>query len=490
MNPYRHEFWHLLRARALVAVVAVSVLAGLITYDSVNTTSVGLTETGFYYESGSTFHFELWSLDVAGEPVANAQVSLNASEEFGGNGTLPPKGVFNGSQLSDANGRVEFDIPDELSSNASYVVNLSFVGPHASSSTEFQISNQSSDLPVALFTPFFSAAQGFYSTSDRLGVVWAGADGSPPTGDRVVGCDIPSDYNSYYSPAGNCSGAPDTFVVGPLTGHLTFLPLPPALPNGNLTTYWSQILDIVNVSGGVVASLVSAGSCAPWTCGAVSSPGPSILSVFTAGLGLVLPLMALMLAFWAYAGPRLRGSQDAVLARPVTRRGLFLVRFGTVALAMVVAALGEVLVLDADVGGALHEPLPVGYMVALVGGLAVAALAVVGLVFLAAHLLRSSTAVLGIGLGFVLVTSIFWGVLVSIAWGAFGVPTDPTGYATFAFRSQLLVPSQLPNLIAGLLTGFGPAGPAGVTAWVAALAGVVWVAVPFLLAYQRAVSRD
>ena len=490
MNPYRHEFWHLLRARALVAVVVIAVLAGLITYDSVNTTSAGLTETGFYYESGSTFHFELWSLDIAGGPVANAQVSLNVSEEFGGNGTLPPRDAFSESQLSDADGRVEFVIPDELSSNASYVANLTFVGPHLSSTTEFQIANQSSDLPVALFTPFFSAAQGFYSTSDRLGVVWAGPGGAPPSGDQVVGCDVPSSYNSYFSPASNCSGAPETFVVGPLTGYLTFLALPPALPNGNSTAYWSQILNIVTVSGSVVASLVSAGSCAPWTCGAVSSPGPSILSVFTAGLGLVLPLTALMLAYWAYAGPRLRGSQDAVLARPVTRRGLFLVRFGTVALAMVVAALGEVLVLDADVGGVLHEPLPVGYVVALAGGLTVAALAVVGLVFLTAHLLRSSTAVLGIGLGFVLVTSIFWGVLVSIAWGAFGASTDPTGYTTFAFRSQLLVPSQIPNLIAALLTGFGPAGPAGVTAGVTALAGGVWVAIPFLLAFQRAVSRD
>ena len=238
------------------------------------------------------------------------------------------------------------------------------------------------------------------------------------------------------------------------------------------------------------------GAGPPLPVGTGASPGASILAAFAFELSFLLPLLALMVTYWVYAGPRLRGTTESLLARPVTRRGLFLVRYGTIVLTLVVAVVAEVLLLEAEVVGILNEPLPPSFLEGMAGGLAVAALGMVGLAFLSAHAFRSSGAVLGVGLAVVLVTSVFWELIPAALRALFGNALAPEAYSALILRSELFAPSQIPILVVGDLTGaafFGPStslAAVGITEGVIGAAAVLWVAVPILLTYWRVVTRD
>ena len=51
MNPYLHELSHLLRSRAVLALLVVTLLSGAVTYPSVAGTTVDASGNGFWYES-------------------------------------------------------------------------------------------------------------------------------------------------------------------------------------------------------------------------------------------------------------------------------------------------------------------------------------------------------------------------------------------------------------------------------------------------------
>jgi len=467
-----------------------SALVGLAGYNLVSSSSVPISAVGFWYEAGGTFQLDLWTVDPAGEPYAHVSVSLQVLEVLGGNfTTIPPVDVLGLSQSSDSQGQVAFVVPDHLPSNASYQVTLGIEGTGSGEIFGLTLENQSSGAPQPVFNPFREVSQDYYTTDPRLAVVWAGEDGSLPTGDMVLACAVPSSYYGGLLTTTNCSTAADTTSLGTLTGYLSYVPVPPPTPADNLTTYWTEIVEVTNSTGAVVTTSTLSNECDPLSCGGANTPGPGLLNSYAIETGLLLPLLALLIAYGTYATPRLTGTLDSILVRPITRRGLFAVRWGTITGALLGVALVEVALLGAEASSLLREPVPAVDLAAITAGLTVATLAIVGLVFVFAHLFRTPGPVLASSLGVVIVTSVSWGLILDLVWSAFFGPFDASGFATLSLQLELLAPSQYPSLAVGLLTGESYAA-SGVTGWVIAVVGIAWVAIPTAIAYWRAVTRD
>jgi ABC-2 type transport system permease protein len=427
VNPYRHEFQHLLRRKAVIAVVIVAALAGSVGYVAIDLTagSVTLAGSGFWYYDDGTYHLEIWAFDVAGNPVSGVRLNLEvlAEAEYNGtpayNSTVVPPLVLEQNETSDAQGRLQFQfsLPPPLANTYDMASFAASYAPFPTASfdgaleAEFSLSNQTAGNASWISGPTTEVAENYYSGFDQLLVLLAGPNGSLPTGDSVVACNLPFSFGGpYYDEpsSDNCTGAP-TQLLGSLSGYETFLPMPP-LP-ANPPEAYVQVLVIENASGDTLYSTTLVGPCfGPDSCSPLtsSSPGPGLLNSFAADLALFLPLMGLMLAYWSYARPRLSGTVEPVLARPVTRRGLFLTRYAAMAFALLIAVVAEVLVLDAGLAWILREPLPASFLAPLIGGLAVAAIGFAGIIFLLAHVFRSTGPVLGVGITLLLLFSLFW----------------------------------------------------------------------------------
>ena len=126
----------------------------------------------------------------------------------------------------------------------------------------------------------------------------------------------------------------------------------------------------------------------------------------------------------------------------------------------------------------------------------VPAWAFVGVVFLLSHLLKSSGAVLSVGLVCVLALGVFWGAVVNAS------STADEGTTTYSvsvteLRLGAVSPASLPQLIAGIMTGSGTAGGvgslfalAGISTGLLAMVSIAWVGLPLLVSWHLARVRD
>jgi ABC-type transport system involved in multi-copper enzyme maturation permease subunit len=497
---YRHDVRQSLAGRATKAVVVLTLLAGaasLITVDG-TTPSFSINGSALYYYDNGAYHLLVWVYDAGGTPVSGVQAEF--TEMTGGtqNTTLGPYSVTSNSQ-----GEMSLAIPiaDQpwvnLSVDSLRLVSARSVtvlwGGFFFSPPPFLPSLYIGYLPAGVVDGIDTlavAGTNYYSSHTQAMVFAAGPNGSTPTGFRLETCSTPQSYFPFGG-RDDCAGLP-TQQLGPITGFWSHFPLPEYPLNAS-----TVFVQVVNASGGIVQAteLRPAATTGNESSVVNNAPGAPILSNFAAEESFFLPSMAIVAAYWVYARPRLSGAVEPVLASPVTRRGLLLARYATVAGVLTVATLVEVLVLDASVNGILGEPLPVGFLAPLFGGLLVAALGSAGLIFLTAHIVRSPGAVLGAGIVPILL-GFFWS---SIVIGLL-IVNNP-GYnapsaTSLLLPSQLFFPPQFPSLTTSLLTGQSPLGtplsasPGGVGFAIEAVIGIAWVVVPLLVTYRLATTRD
>jgi hypothetical protein len=512
VKPYAHELWFLLRRRAVIGVAIIAVLGALVVYVPIQSAaaSVAIEASGVWYEEARTFHLEIWAYNGAGQPVSGLQVGLNVTLSTNGSSPVRPPVVYLGTRSTDLQGFVAFQIglrsyPAKSTFQAG--VNASY--PQASSpsfggvlGSAFLLSDGPSSNPVPITTPFTLVNDNFYTTETRYLVAWTGPGGVSPDGDRVVSCTLDEPFQSPTPPPTNCSGASSLEALGTLTGPVDFVPAPSTPPQPPSGYYVLQQIEIRSPSGAVLyTSGNSVGPVGPCSFGCGGVPrftpcggafcgggpgvaGSGILAEFASSLALFLPLMGFMLAYWGYARPRLSGTLESVLVRPVTRRGLFLTRYSAVALTLTFSVLGEIGILDLEVSTILHEPLPSGLLGPLLGALLVAALGFAGLVLLLAQLFRSPGPVVGIGITLLVAMSIFWTVLVSFLFVASGADTSVLAQSSAMAWSLLAAPPQFPAEVIAWLTQSGMPGgttsPFGVSSTAIGLAGAAWIALPFL----------
>jgi ABC-type transport system involved in multi-copper enzyme maturation permease subunit len=222
-----------------------------------------------------------------------------------------------------------------------------------------------------------------------------------------------------------------------------------------------------------------------------------MLSGFLFQATLILILMAVVVAHWTYAQPRLSGTLEPVLVRPVTRQGILLDRYLGATVMLAIAATISISIFDVAAGITLGQPMPLGYLAPLILGPLAAAVAFIGIMFLLAHSLRTSGAVVTVGLILVVALAFFWGSLATLDVFAFGGSPSPYTQLVSQLRIEMISPASIPNLVPGLLTGSGTAGGQGSPY---ALAGVsvvsvvtdlaIWILVPLIVSFLLAKARD
>jgi ABC-type transport system involved in multi-copper enzyme maturation permease subunit len=498
VKAYLHDLRSILASRLVLVVVVLTLLGGALAYGSVEG-QVGVERTingsGFYYFQDNAYHIDLWTFDGAGEPLRGVAVELNIS--LGVNSTAPSRSFYT-NVSSDSSGQLQFvvPIPDE-----NHAVQTLVYGQSSQSSSfylqgalqgGFTLANLSTG-QVSGLDPLTAVAGGFYSSVGNFIAIWGGPNGSFPTGVKVVDCSYTT-YNGSSTPT-NCSALP-THVMGSLTGLLTDFPEPQA-PSAS-----SVIVELIDPEGAVVGTvgyaeqLVPGAPVQPQPTISADAPGVAVLLAFEPEASLLLALMALVLAYWTYAQPRLSATFEPILVRPVTRRGLLLSRFAGMVLLLAAAAVAQVLILDLVAYLVLNEPLPAAYIAPLVASLLVAGVPFAGLVCLMAHGLKSAGAVFASSIGLVAVFGLFWGDLTSVNPYASAGPNS-YWFLVYQIHIQLLSPVELPHLVLGFLTGSGTNSGvgssyalAGLTPGVLAAVASLWVVLPLLGAFYLATVRD
>lgn len=492
MNPYLHEFESLLRRPAIVAVAILAIGTAALGYVAVDSTQVLVSGAGFWYYADGAYHFDFWFVDDAGEPVRGVQLGLLIAPT--NDSYQPVSTLFSGTGTSGNNGSIQFLAP---LTSGSYSVDPTAKYPAVPGAVfefpggSFTLTNGSPELPVSVGFPLSLVAQSFYSTQARVLLLWEGPDGTSPAGDRVVYCSVLVQQPEFPFPQ-NCTGSP-LHPLGVIGGYTTFLPRPPAPPPLSV-----QFIEVLSPSGALLyTTSVACSACVGLPSDSSFSipiPGPTLLGSSATELGFFVPFMGFLLAYWSYVRPRLTGTVEPVLARPITRRGLFLVRYWGTALVLVVAAAAEVLALDLGASVLLREPLPASDLGALIGVVAVAGVAFAGLLFASAHALRSAGVALSAGIVMLILLTFFWSTLVQLVAFAAGVPVSGASSLNIVLYSQLFSPPQLPSLVVAFLSGYSTTGAVFATSGLQLseffLASALWLAVPFAVIFWRVVKYD
>ena len=214
----------------------------------------------------------------------------------------------------------------------------------------------------------------------------------------------------------------------------------------------------------------------------------------TQDLGFFLLLASMFVAYGTYAKDRASGLLDAVLAKPTTRERLVFRRLASVWVALGVAAIASVAVVQLAFALVVREPLPltvVAYLgVGVFGGAAIFAV----LIFWFSHLCRSLGGIVGASLGTFIVLAVAWPSLVFLAFALSG--NTPLGgtFLPFVAIVDLLNPAQFVQLTVALSGSPGTSFPFGTLPWftpaLVATDAVAWLGSTLLGLFYWVRSRD
>ena len=216
-------------------------------------------------------------------------------------------------------------------------------------------------------------------------------------------------------------------------------------------------------------------------------------------LPLIVPIMAMVLAYGAIAREKSEGSLDLLLSKPVSRVGVALGKltgvFGSLALPVIIVLLAAAALVWLSTGTS-----PTGSFVATFIAEALLLLLIYTLLFLAVSAnVRSVGTALLISLLLFFLFAFFWGIISFLVASLFAPPGSVRWFEISVVLSlgsptavyQQLLALSLPALLGGFLGPFGGI-PQEVPLWWTASAGAIWIAVPlalFLWAMKYRVSE-
>jgi ABC-type transport system involved in multi-copper enzyme maturation permease subunit len=486
LAAYLRDLRHSLGARTTIAVALLLAIAGAATFTNVQESGNPFPVEAsalYYYESGA-YHLSVWTYDAGGNPLSDVRADVGGYTLGPTNSSIGPFPVS-----TDRDGELSVAIPGPDGPGVNLTFYFLSLGNFPSLTPDwYGFLQAGAYLTLGNLTPGMvygvnmlrDVGANFYSSAAQVMAFEEGTNGSLPTAYHLEVCwtwRLP-----YPFPPGNCTGLP-TQNLGPLTGVWTHFQLPSFPANATFA-----VTQLVNSTGGIVATLGL--QLFPTGVGGAQAgagpPGTSILSIFGPEESFFLALVGLLGSYWIYAGPRLSGTVEPVLARPVTRRGLLLERFAAVAILVSLAALVNTLLLDGIASRLLGEPLPASLVGPLIAAGIAAGLGLAALIFVASHVVRSPGTTIAVGF-LLVVVSLFWTGLVSSVLPTLRPGLTPLEQNLIVIRSQYLLPTQFPEFAAepGNEMALGGLGVGEV-----ALVATAWITIPLTVAYHRAVTRD
>jgi ABC-type transport system involved in multi-copper enzyme maturation permease subunit len=457
------EFWsHLKSPRLIILVVLLSLVMFGVAYGMTQTGSPGLvnyTSINVYAairnESGAVHYLAIgWVADDRGVPQAGAPVDVYLqdymSPSFNGTGTLIT------TLRTNASGFVSYDVGTTLPQNVSYAMKYGSYGLGTANFGSKQYPPWPSNATFQIGHFGYGTSSGPFGSQSSYSFQIMTTDGYPATG-------------------------ADVYLDGNLTGH----------PDAN--GYFSGPLP----GGSHTINITYAGYEQSTQLQAIPSSGPQyengadaiLIGLMGSFMGLLLPIMAIAVAFDAIARERVQGSLELLLARRVRREGIlvgkFLGTFAAVALPVVVVLLAGVAVVTSVSGRA-----PTTTFALAVFGASLFLIAVYVLLMLLFSTLAKSVGT-AVVLGVVL--WLFFNLIFSFIT-SFILLASGGSYFSSSFYSTLLTAYLFdPNLVYQLILGaaipttgggsyFGFVSPTGyLSLAVILLAAALWIVIPLVL---------
>jgi ABC-type transport system involved in multi-copper enzyme maturation permease subunit len=450
--------------------------------------------SGAYYYANGAYHFEVFAYDEYGRPISGVSVNLTV---FQTNATFGPPGpsIANASGVSGRSGIVQLTAP--VNDSNSWVEVFAYA-PGWSTFGAGQLNLVMAPPAPGVVEPFL---RGFTSTvesspgikqSNLLEIFYPGPNGTAP--DYQVYWAYPQ--NETYPPA--VLGEDEMHRLGALTSaDQTFNLVVPSTPSSTNPNAYLQV-ELFTAKGTLVATDTnqSASNFFPPPGGAAGAA----LALGFAGTIMVflVPLMAILATYSVYGKDRLTGVLEGVLARPVSRLGIAASRYLAVIVALTIAVTLALVCLDALIDWVYDGFLPWLVTLILFCALLVEVAAFTSLTFLLSHALRSTGALVGVGIGLFALFTIGWLIIPNILGGLTGTIFTP-GYEATILRLQFFDPVQFIGLcedvyFASVSAGFfgGSTSPAtyGITLGSVIATGIAWTVAPAVALFYVVQHHD
>jgi ABC-2 type transport system permease protein len=487
MKPVFYEIERSLTSKfSIVMIVAIIGLSALISYEGGALSSArsvrggGISEVSGYYTNGNNLTLISYFYDINGNPD---KVRVNASL----NNTLYP-----GSEISA--GLYEFQIPIQS--------------------------------PVSIINLNYSYNQ-FGFTSSNMAAVTVNTATQNSSGLSIVPGILESSNSSnlgfllfYVGAKGNHTSPPINVYVGPISGekfnissfianytwknqysNFTYLTIFPNLGAAAIGKSYAVLVDSnTSSTQHIYKPIGPLSTFTPYTASAIES---SFFSTEGSLLILFIPLLAVFMAYFTYGKDRVTGVLESVIKRPITKgeaiRSRFLANSVVVSASIVVA----IVVSDLISYRYFHVYMPFSFMLYVSWAYSIVGISFVAISYFFSHLLKSQGALLGSLIGIFMVFSLFWSVIFDVLVSVFSIPSGTSTYVTFQVAFNYASPAGYSSLVQLYIThtlgGFASFSGGsqsinpltyGVTPILLLISGILWVAVPFIIAHQLAVKRD
>ncbi len=215
-------------------------------------------------------------------------------------------------------------------------------------------------------------------------------------------------------------------------------------------------------------------------------------------LGFLIPLLAIFAGYLTYGKDRTSGVLESVLKRPVTRGSLITSRFASNAIAIFVAVGLSMVIADAIVKFYFGQYLSLSFGLYFVWTYLIEGVAFLALVYMFSQLVKSQGGILGIAIGLFVVLDLFWTIIPLAILAALGISTSSTAYIQTSVGFDYASPASYGTLVQAMFTGkFGTLSSTsinpnafGIDGVNIIIAGILWVAIPFIAAFIMARKRD
>ena len=223
-----------------------------------------------------------------------------------------------------------------------------------------------------------------------------------------------------------------------------------------------------------------------------------VFSGTSAILGLLIPILAVFSGYLTYGKDRTSGVLESVLKRPVTRGGLIFSRFVANAVAIIIAVGVSMIISDLIIDHYFLMYLSDYFSLYFVWTYVVEGLAFLGIVYMFSHIVKSQGALLGASIAVFIVLDLFWSIIPVAILAALNVSSSSNAYVLGTIAFDYISPSGFSSLVQTMFTGkigiissvsIDPSSY-GLVSPVLIVVGLLWIVVPFAIAFNLARNRD
>ncbi|AKA48559.1 hypothetical protein IX51_04990 [uncultured archaeon] len=215
-------------------------------------------------------------------------------------------------------------------------------------------------------------------------------------------------------------------------------------------------------------------------------------------LGFLIPILGVFAAYLTYGKDRTTGVLESVLKRPVTRQGLISSRFVANSVSIVASVIVSMIFADLIIMHYFSLGLSTYFSLFFIWTYIVEGLSFLALIYMFAHVVKSQGALLGVSIAVFVVMALFWSIIPFTILAALNIAPASSTYIFASVVFNYASPSGYSSLVQFLFTNHigllstlsaNPAAYA-VTEPLLIAAGILWIAVPFGIAYYLSKKYD